>query len=258
MDREANVGGILSQTFETLGAAAKAVALYIIVLGVFSGIGGFLGLVMANGDFFSASWMDGEWQVAPDYADGAGAAFIGLYSIASVVLYVVASYLLLRQYLIGVGRPIAPGSRFWVFLLMSILALIGMTIGFMLLIVPGLILLCRWAAANGMAISRGAGITESLSESWEATSGRGLSIFLAGLVLVIALGVLSSMVAAPIGAILMQPGMTEFGNLSLTAGLLVAVQSFTETLSNAVMLALSIAVFHLVSPSDEGMAEVFE
>ena len=39
MEREADVSGILSQTVDVIGAAGRAVLIYVVVLGLFNGIG---------------------------------------------------------------------------------------------------------------------------------------------------------------------------------------------------------------------------
>ena len=257
MDREADTGGILGQTMDVLARAGREVALYVLFLGLVGGIGGLLGLVDIDGEIFSARLAGGEWSTT-DYADATTAMLAGLFGIAHAILYVIASYWLLRRMLPGIGRQLAEGSSFVAYLLMSILAFLGMMLGFVLLIIPGLIVLVRWSAANGMLLSRGCGITESLGESWDATKGHGFSVFLAGLVLSIAIAILTAIVAAPFALFLTQSAVLEAGSMSLATGIAVALQSFGDAFGNSVMLALSIAVFHLVSPADEGVAEVFE
>ena len=53
MEREANVGGILGQTADLVGSAGRAILIYVLVLGLFSGLGGLfgMGLAMIIGSF---------------------------------------------------------------------------------------------------------------------------------------------------------------------------------------------------------------
>ncbi|GAB5347340.1 hypothetical protein [Alteriqipengyuania sp. 357] len=247
MDREADVSGILSQTVDVASGVGRALAIYVLVLGVFSGIGGLFGLASMEDDMFSVGFNY-------DFIVGETAGILGgLFEIVGLVLFVVASYVLLAQMMAAVGRPMRRGGRFWSFVGMSILAMIGVMIGFVLLIIPAVILIVRWSAANGFVLGGEHSVTEALGASWEATDGRGLSIFAAGLVLWIALAVLSSIVVAIVTGI----GLAG-ETMSPLLALAMAVSGFVEAFGNAVSFAFSIAVFHLVAPADTALAEVFE
>lgn len=248
MEREANVSGILSQTVDVIGAAGRAVAIYVVVLGLFNGLGGLVGVTAMDDNLFS---------VGANYElmrSGAGGLLNSLFELAGLVLFVVGSYLLLTRMMDAIGRPLRAGSRFWSFVGMSILAIIGLMIGFVLLIVPGFILLVRWSAANGFLLSGNKGITGALGASWEATGGRGWSIFGAGLVLWIGLAVLSSIVVGIVAA----TGFTASGGFSPLFGVAMTVSGLFEAFNNAASFAFSIAVFHLVAPGDTSVADVFE
>ena len=249
MDREADVSGILSQTVEVIGAAGRAVLIYVVVLGLFNGIGGFAGLADMEGNFFSARLTDG---VLDTQTLGIASA---LYQLAGLILFLVAGYLLLRQMLAQIGRPPRGGAGFVSFLLMSILAMLGLMIGFVLLIIPALILLVRWSAANGFLLSGEKGITEALGASWEATGGRGWSIFGAGAVLWIGLAVLSSIV---VGMVAGAGWAGSADGFSLLFALTRTASGLVESCSNAASFAFSIAVFHLVTPADTSVADVFD
>ena len=64
MEREADVSGILSQTIDVLGAAGRAVVIYVLVLGVLNGLGGLFGLASLDDNFFTARISDGMFQPA--------------------------------------------------------------------------------------------------------------------------------------------------------------------------------------------------
>ncbi|MBB3032646.1 hypothetical protein [Alteriqipengyuania lutimaris] len=249
MDREADVGGILSQTLDVASGAARAVAVYVLLLGLFNGIGGLFGLASLEDDMFSLGF-DYDFLVGETYG------LLGaLFEFAGLLLFVIATYFLLAQMMAAVGRPMRRGARFWSFVGMSILAMIGVMIGFVLFIIPAVILTVRWAAANGFVLNGEHSVTEALGASWEATDGHGLSIFGAGLVLWIALAVLSSIVVGVAVGIGFTGANESFSPLLAVA---MAISGFVEAFGNALSFAFSIAVFHLVAPSDTGVADVFE
>lgn len=249
MEREASIGGILSQTFETVSAAGRAVLIYTLILGVFSGLGGLFGLASVDDSFLSARIRNGGFDT-----DTIGLVN-GLFETASLVLFVIASYLLLKQMLVAIGRSPAAGSRFWSFLLMSILAIIGMVLGAFVFFIPAIILLVKWSAANGFVLTGKRGITESLGESWSATSGHGLSIFVAGLLLWLFMMIIGGMAVGMIVAIGVN---ADSGLFSPITAIAVALSSFVESFNYAISFAFSIAVFHLVAPADTSVADVFE
>ena len=164
MEREADVSGILSQTVDVIGAAGRAVLIYVVVLGLFNGIGGLAGLAEMDDNVFSVGIRSGMLN-----SDTLGLAAV-LYQLLGLVLYVVAAFFLLRQMLEQIGRPVR-GGNLLSYLAMSVLAMIGLMIGFVLLVIPALILLVRWSAANGFLLSGDKGITGALGASWEATGG---------------------------------------------------------------------------------------
>lgn len=249
MEREADVSGILSQTVDVIGGAGRAVLVYVLVLGLFSGLGGLLGLASLDDDWFSARIVDGALDTQTMGLFG------GLFELASLILFVIATYLLLSRMMAAVGRPLRGGQRFWSFLGMSILAAIGVMIGFVLLIIPGIIIMVRWSAANGFVLSGGHSVTGSLGASWEATDGHGLSIFGAGLLLWLGLAVVSGVVAGiAVGA-----GMNGADGLfSPTFAIAMTAAGVIEAFGNAASFAFSVAVFHLVAPADTSVADVFE
>ena len=224
MEREADVSGILSQTVDVIGAAGRAVLIYVVVLGLFNGIGGLAGLAEMDDNVFSVGIRSGMLN-----SDTLGLAAV-LYQLLGLVLYVVAAFFLLRQMLEQIGRPVR-GGNLLSYLAMSVLAMIGLMIGFVLLVIPALILLVRWSAANGFLLSGDKGITGALGASWEATGVVGI-------------------VAAT--------GFAASGGFSPLFGVAMTVSGLIEAFNNAASFAFSIAVFHLVAPADTSVADVFE
>lgn len=250
MDREADVSGILSETVDVVSGAGRAVLIYVLILGLSSGIGGLFGLVSMEDNLFSAQWMGGAFDTQT------AGLFQVLFGLWNTVLLVIASYFLLVQMMGALGRSMSAGARFWSFVGMSILAAIGVAIGFVLLIVPGLIVMVRWSAANGYLLSGEHSITDSLGASWEATKGHGWAIFGAGLVLWIGLAVLNSVITGVVIGTGIAAG--EGSTFSPVFAVAVALSSFVESFGNAVNFAFSMAVFHLIAPADTSVADVFE
>jgi hypothetical protein len=89
----------------------------------------------------------------------------------------------------------------------GILYAIGVTIGLILLIVPGLILLTLWSVGAPAIVVEGAGPIEAFGRSWRLVRGEAWSVFatlVVILLIVIAIGVVFGAIATPIsdGAIL--------------------------------------------------------
>ncbi len=249
MDREADVGGILGQTVDVIGGAGRSVAIYTLVLGAIAGIGGLFGLESQGRNAFISVF--GSDLFRPEASSLVGS----LFQLVNLAVFVIATYFLLRQMMIGLGRRPAAESRFWSFLGMSILAGLGTLLSFVVFIIPGFIVMVRWAAANGFVLTGEHSVTGSLGASWEATDGRGWSIFLAGLVITIALAILSAILVG----IVMGAGFQQLAAASSPLlAVVTAVSGFINAFSNAVNFAFSMAVFHLVAPTDTSVADVFE
>jgi uncharacterized membrane protein len=73
---------------------------------------------------------------------------------------------------------------FWRFLGAHILLAIAVAIGFILLVVPGVILAVGLGFVPYLVVDRGARVVESLKESWRITKGYKWQLFLFGLALV--------------------------------------------------------------------------
>jgi uncharacterized membrane protein len=91
---------------------------------------------------------------------------------------------------------------YFIFLGASILYGIAVTIGTILFIIPGIILAVRLQFFGFFVLDQGAGVTEALRRSWEATRGVGWSVFVFDLALL---------------------GIIILGALALGVGLLIAI-----------------------------------
>ena len=236
--RDTNIGGFLGQTFELLGANIRPVLLYILVIGGASVLG-LLGGLIDPEDRIIGMGLDMGLAV-----DSGTQALAGLYQFGVSVLTVIASYFLIQEVLKSMGRLREGGTRIWAYIGMSILSVLGMIVGFILLVIPGIIIMIRWSAASGFLVGAREGVTESLSASWEATRGHSWAIFFAGLVLLIGFAILSGVLAGGAFA-------TGVEILFLT------ISGTVDAFSNALFITFGIAVYALVHDDSEHTAEVF-
>jgi uncharacterized membrane protein len=86
-----------------------------------------------------------------------------------------------------------------------VLYMIMTTVGFILLIVPGIILLLRFGMYQSAIVDRNMGIIESLKYSWELTKGNGLNLFV--IMLFTILIVLAGCIAMLVGMLFAFPMM---------------------------------------------------
>jgi hypothetical protein len=91
-------------------------------------------------------------------------------SIVESMVNIVLTYFVLREMLRRDGVSDCAGN-FAPYLRTSLLSALGIVIGFILLIVPGLVLLARWSLGPPLAMVRDIRATDALQESWNITRG---------------------------------------------------------------------------------------
>lgn len=102
-----------------------------------------------------------------------------LFTAASIA----AQFVLLRRTLARHGALLeGSGSRGGSFVVLGFLSGLGVALGLLLLILPGLILAVLWAASGPILIGEGCTAAESLGESWRRCRGSEMAIALAYLV----------------------------------------------------------------------------
>jgi hypothetical protein len=173
----------------------------------------------------------------------------GAYLLVTVASFV-ATYFLFRAMLHGSGLlREGEGGGFGVYFGVSFLGGLGMLLGFLFLIIPGLILMVRWSAAYGFALSEDRGATDALGESWEITRGSFwpiLAVLLIGMV--------------PLFVVMFGLG---FGLASWTADYAesstveVVVINVVSTAYSVYNAAMGIAVYWMLRGERRDMAEVF-
>lgn len=238
MPNEANFSGFFSETLALLSEGVRGVVLYVLAVAGMNGVLLALGLAdMETGigalDDIANAANFGDWTQS-------------LAQIVIGLLTLGASYFLLAHFMSLRGRVVSPDMRILPFIGMSILAFLGVVLGFLLFVIPALILLVRWSAANGFLVSGQSGVVDALSQSWNATRGYSWPIF--GVAVVISLATLLVMGAfAGITFSMVDDG------LWIAAIITTALDAFSDT----IYLALSIAVYHCIVPPDTSVSEVF-
>ncbi len=159
----------------------------------------------------------------------------------------------LRGRPVGVGEGLSQGlGRLPAALGVAILSGIGIVIGLVLLIVPGLYLATLWAVAVPVVVIERAGVGGSFSRSSELTDGRRWRVFGAIVVMAIITAVATGIVSAAIG------GVSGEG---LTTSLI--LQWAVGAITQAFMSALSGVLYYFLRRDKEGadiesIASVFD
>ncbi len=233
MAGKADLGGIFNETFALISDNLQAAAIFTLVVGGFSALGVLFGFYEPAPASFSLGFVVTEQSTLAS----------GLFDLAATAIAIVAGYLLMKTYLGSRNRLRTGANRFWPYLGLTILAVLGIMLGMIVLIVPGVILLVRWTAATGFVMGAERSVPASFRLSWEATKGHGWSIFFAGLILVIGI----------ILAIAMIGGILALASSTVS----MVVSAFLEAASTAVTYAFTIAIYVLVSNEGEDLQEVF-
>lgn len=153
--RAFTVGDIFSETFAILMANWRIILAYAAVVAlVASGLAAVAGTV--------------GMEPNPVYGRGVGVT-LPVMIVSSITGYFVSWQLLENLGLATVSRS---AGLFFLNLLAGFVMGIGVGIGVILLVVPGLILMARWSVATSLIVGRGAGFTEALGDSWAMTKSR--------------------------------------------------------------------------------------
>jgi len=245
-----DLGSVISKAMDVLGKNAPG----------FLGVGLILSGVPA---FLMQYLMMGMIASSTDPASMGGAVILGL--LLSILVMVVTAALLqgvlLRSAILHLGgRPADIGGSVNSAMGM-ILPIIGLSIvvglcvmfGFLLLIVPGVILYVMFSVAIPVLVNERKGVFESISRSIELTAGSRWIIF----ALIVILFVLNWIIGMVFGLL----GGIFTGMLGLTAGM-----ALTTALSSAVSAAISAAVISSLyvelrttkeGATTDGLAQVF-
>jgi hypothetical protein len=181
------VGKVISETFSIYGANAAALLGSAIIIFVIVG-------------------------VASGLLQNAGGVVLGL--LAGIIRLV--GYALFTGFVVSLVQDVRDGKRdqtvgdlfssaspaILALIVFGILFGIGVGIGFVLLIIPGLILITLWSVGAPAIVVEGAGPIEAFGRSWRLVRGDAWSVFatlLVVLLIVIAIGIVLGVIATPIG-----------------------------------------------------------
>ena len=132
---------------------------------------------------------------------------------------------------------------------------LGIILGCLLLVIPGLILLAGWSTSSSMVVAERQSSVEALKESWRATSGSRLTLTLVygvGIVIAIAL------FAVSIGASNFLPKLGGvYGEDQQGLPAIIVLNVCTSAISMA-NYTLGAAVYRLVRPTTAGLDQVFD
>lgn len=160
--RELTIGTIIDKTFGVLDRCSVPALLY---LAVFTVINGALA------------------YYAPSTA-AIKAQLIG--ALLKFVVGVVGGYLLIEVMVRKTGlRTRTDNEAFLPYLLMLVPYTLGVMLGLIVFLLPGLIVMARWSIAQPLLVARGDGPMQALGESWELTKGNEFQILVALLALLI-------------------------------------------------------------------------
>jgi|UPI00064601FB hypothetical protein len=239
---------VVQRTFQVIGDNLGLFALSAILLvSTPSFIGTMLGLKSRlAGEYFSAGVIGGAIVAA-----------FGSLLLQSLVVHTVVERMNGR--VVGFGDALGVAARFALPLLgLGIVQVLGVLIGLLLLIVPGLILSVMWSVTTPCLIVEKRGVFASLQRSRELTRGHRWSIagiFLIYLVLSMIVGAVVGLVGAAAG---FGGAMAFSGAASAAVTPVIVVSTFLSSLVNAaqyVLLAAGAAsIYYELRTSKEGVA----
>ena len=237
VQREKDIAGFLAKTFDLVSKNGPAVVLFILLMGSASALGVYLGIMKLD-DTFANFGMG--FAIGGDYDLS-----MILYALSVFALSLVAQCFLAMQYLRSNERLPAKEPPVLAYAGLNILSLLGLMVGFLFLIIPGIFLMVKWSASVGFLIGEGERVVDSLMKSWDATEGFGWQIFFGGAALGVGLFLFQGIAGGVAG---------YFGNQALAS----FVTGVVDSLQSAIFLAFGIAVYALLADPVGDIAEVFE
>lgn len=193
-----DIGRVMSATFTVIARHPIVfLGLSLIVAGLPYGLMQYFAL---NPEGLAAPFLDGMFDDVADYwltFIFAGTGMFFVYFILTILLQamlIVATIRDMRNQDVDIGLCFAEAmKRFLPLIGLAILSLLGIMLGLMLFIVPGVILILMWMIAAPAMVIENLGITDSLKRSAELASGSKGMIFLLMIIFMIASGMLSGM-----------------------------------------------------------------
>ena len=140
-------------------------------------------------------------------------------------------------------RSRTAGDAFLPFLGLYIVYTIGVVLGFVLIIFPGLYIMARWSISQPMLIARGDGPMQALGNSWEETEENAFQILIVVLIFLVPTIAISALCTLMLGQ-------------ASVAGMIISQVASSAT--SVLALAMSVALYGLIVGTPQEMAAVFE
>ena len=170
---------------------------------------------------------------------------LGSIVIGYVFLHMLLSKENLAQGAMSLGNALA-------YLGVYIVAGIGMILGFVLLLVPGLFLAARWSLVTQLVVGEELSVSEALSRSWELTGPRQWTII--GYVAIV-------MLIGLIGATLLGGGLATFmmagGDVAPRSSGFSLVLNLFGSIGGAFLVASGVALYRLLALGENEAEHVF-
>jgi Membrane domain of glycerophosphoryl diester phosphodiesterase len=207
-----NFGRVVGQTFSLIG---RNFVLFLLLALIFVGLPQF-GLLYAQSYMIANQGISGVWQVA---LIGALVTMVTAYILQGALTRAAADDLSGAG--VKFGAALGDGLRyFFPLFIVAILVTLGIWIGLILLIIPGIILALRWSITAPIVVIERDGPTKSMGRSAELTEGHRWAIFGLFLLYFVLAYASQLIVGALFGAFGAATGSAPFGTLD-TYGLIV-------------------------------------
>ncbi|MEM7779895.1 MAG: hypothetical protein AAF697_05830 [Pseudomonadota bacterium] len=238
MYNEFTLSNLLSETVETVRRNGTIALIFLAIIVPASTLFGLFG----ENDFL-------EFLIALESASNLSTSGQIGFVVAAVFAWLVVVILAQFWLLAGmVRRTATPGfDRFGAFLGVYILVTLATALGFIALIIPGLVLLARWSPILAIVVGDGRPAMDSFGDAWRMTTGKGWPIFGAIVILYVGLLVLSGIAE---GFSLAASGIGTYAAVALVA--------LVEGVSTVIFTALSVSIYDMLRNPSEELTEVFE
>lgn len=235
---ELSFGQVVRGTVETATANVSALAIYVAVL---TGVGAASELVPLA--WFNRVSDESEPLATLQTFSGLG---VGLAGIAIFLAGLVAQYFLWEAMLRNAGLAKGIGRhRYLAFIGQSILIVVASMFGYVLLVVPGLIMTARWSLAPALLVTSDLGVIEAMRRSWETVRGNSTPVIL----VLLAAGVVVWLAALVLG-----------GLGTLVAGMdpsSVVLRQFLSHVQAALFIAMAVFLYRRLYDDTGELREVF-
>lgn len=257
--RRFEIGRVISGTFGVIGRNFGAFALMALLLG------GLPNLLVSFGQLWIAGGVKTfSPQVFAGSAVGLIVMMVAAFVLQAAIVHATVADLNGRR--VVVGESLKAGLSNWLPLLgLAILMGLGLMLGFLLLIVPGIILAVMWSVAVPAKVVEKIGVTDAFQRSRDLTRGRRWAIFGLFVIYVIALWIVEALIMAAAMPFILSKGLPTPDSVGLTtvnaatmiaSALIATITTLVSTAGGATLYSELRGTREGVGP--EAMASVFD